>query len=284
MSEEQIIVEHLQNVVAVKDNPSSWVKPTEETAPSYQTDINIKSRRRKMLYSAMQRARNEQIPFNLTIEDIVIPSHCPILGIPLFYSDGKHFNNNSPSLDKHIPSLGYVKGNVSVISMKANNLKRDGTKDEIVAVAAFMLRGLPLVEAGPPSYIPVKTKGILIGPRFPNGRFRWEPGINKRTNTVWLMPNGSSGFKGMNGTHNGYNRLIGPLRANGKFYSDGQTTSQSNLRLVLSNGKQKVFEVYIAMEALGTTIEQTRLAARQMNIFKGEHIGKDWYWSLPTSS
>ena len=54
---------------------------------------------------------------------------CPVLGIPL-YSDGRD-NQNAPSLDRFIPSLGYVKGNVFVISRRANVLKGDATIEEV---------------------------------------------------------------------------------------------------------------------------------------------------------
>jgi hypothetical protein len=39
--------------------------------------------------------------------------------------------DNSPSLDKIIPSLGYVRGNVQVISQRANSIKRDATLAEL---------------------------------------------------------------------------------------------------------------------------------------------------------
>lgn len=40
----------------------------------------------------------------------------------------------SPSLDKIIPSLGYVPGNVRIISARANLLKNDATVDELRAI------------------------------------------------------------------------------------------------------------------------------------------------------
>ena len=52
----------------------------------------------------------------ITINDLVFPERCPVLNIPLL-STGKR-TDNSPSLDRIIPSLGYVPGNVKVISWK----------------------------------------------------------------------------------------------------------------------------------------------------------------------
>lgn len=48
------------------------------------------------------------------------------------------YRDNSPSLDKLIPDLGYVKGNVAVISWRANRFKSDGTLEEIRMIADWM--------------------------------------------------------------------------------------------------------------------------------------------------
>ncbi len=49
--------------------------------------------------------------------------------------------NNYSTLDRVVPSLGYVKGNVRVISFRANRLKNNATIDEIRAILAYMERG-----------------------------------------------------------------------------------------------------------------------------------------------
>lgn len=48
--------------------------------------------------------------------------------------------NNSPSLDRMIPALGYVASNVRVISYRANAIKRDATLDELRALVAYVER------------------------------------------------------------------------------------------------------------------------------------------------
>ncbi len=60
-----------------------------------------------------------------------MPEVCPVLGIPLFVRDGK-VGPNSPSLDKIVPELGYVTGNVKVISNLANNIKQDVTDPQVL--------------------------------------------------------------------------------------------------------------------------------------------------------
>lgn len=84
-----------------------------------------------ILRSAKHRAKKQNVPFLLKLEDINIPEKCPILGIKLEIT-GKHASPNSPSLDKIIPELGYIKGNIQVISHKANSMKRDATIDELI--------------------------------------------------------------------------------------------------------------------------------------------------------
>lgn len=90
-----------------------------------------------MLWQVKARAKREGTLFNLTHEDIRIPEKCPILDIPLMMGEGKA-TANSPSLDRIVPDLGYVRGNVQVISLKANNIKSNATPEEIRKVADYM--------------------------------------------------------------------------------------------------------------------------------------------------
>lgn len=104
-----------------------------------------KDDRQKMLDNAKARARRDQRDFSLSIEDIIIPDRCPILGIELKPEVGAG-RNNSPSENDHAPQLdridsskGYVKGNVCVISTKANVQKKNGTAMEFLAITAFLI-------------------------------------------------------------------------------------------------------------------------------------------------
>lgn len=90
------------------------------------------------LTSLRGRAKAKGLPFNLTLEDLIIPELCPVLGIPLIRNYGKgHSSHNSPSVDRIIPELGYVKGNVIVISVLANRIKQDATPEQIIRVGKF---------------------------------------------------------------------------------------------------------------------------------------------------
>ena len=84
--------------------------------------------------AAKERAILCQVPFDLEVTDIVIPTHCPVLGVEL-----KSGNPDTrPELDRIVPERGYVKGNVCVISGRANRIKWNATLDELEAVAAYV--------------------------------------------------------------------------------------------------------------------------------------------------
>ncbi|RWZ87313.1 MAG: hypothetical protein EO766_12370 [Hydrotalea sp. AMD] len=83
------------------------------------------------------RAKHKGIEFNITLDDIVIPTHCPILGIPLDFNKG-HSRDSTPSIDRIDNKLGYIKGNIAVISMKANRLKSDASISDVRAILSYM--------------------------------------------------------------------------------------------------------------------------------------------------
>ncbi|MAO21760.1 MAG: hypothetical protein CMJ25_13510 [Phycisphaerae bacterium] len=90
-----------------------------------------------MLKSAKKRATAKGLPFDLDVSDIVIPEQCPVLAIPLFKGKGVACDN-SPALDRITPNKGYVKGNVAVISTRANRIKSNATYEEIQMVADWV--------------------------------------------------------------------------------------------------------------------------------------------------
>ena len=93
---------------------------------------------KNLLKVARVRARKAGIPFDLAVSDIRITELCPVLGIRLLSVDDRSGIDNAPTLDKIEPSLGYVRGNVCVISHRANRLKSDASLDELKAVVAYV--------------------------------------------------------------------------------------------------------------------------------------------------
>ncbi len=99
----------------------------------------VQNAARYLFSFARIRSRNSGVPFLITHDDVSVPSHCPVLGIPLmFRHSGRGQYDESPTLDRIVPSLGYVAGNVAVISGRANRIKNVGSADEHEAVAAWM--------------------------------------------------------------------------------------------------------------------------------------------------
>lgn len=94
-----------------------------------------------LLSRAKTRAKKKGLLFDIEPEDVVFPEVCPYLGIPLQFNKGSP-QDNSYALDRIDNTKGYVKGNVQVISHKANNMKRDATLTELLLFARAVLEML----------------------------------------------------------------------------------------------------------------------------------------------
>lgn len=93
----------------------------------------------RMYRRAKARAKQSNLPFTITKEDIEIPTHCPVLGIQLEVhkgsSGGRH---NSPALDRVDNSKGYEKGNILVISHLANMMKSSATVEDLIKFSEWV--------------------------------------------------------------------------------------------------------------------------------------------------
>ena len=91
-----------------------------------------------MWKAAKARARKYGLPFDIRWTDINIPEYCPVFPeIKLTRIKGK-MTGASPTLDRLIPNLGYVKNNVQVISSKANLMKSNATVNELRRIADWL--------------------------------------------------------------------------------------------------------------------------------------------------
>ena len=95
------------------------------------------SARYNMLSHAKRRAKASGLSFDLVLNDIQIPEVCPILGIPIISGDYRT-TDNSPSIDRIIPRLGYIKSNIVVISHKANRIKNNGSLEDLRKVVQYL--------------------------------------------------------------------------------------------------------------------------------------------------
>lgn len=91
---------------------------------------------------AKVRARQRGLPFDIEVSDVEVPPFCPVLGIQLRWGCSKRQLDESPTVDRIRPELGYVKGNVCVISWRANRLKSDATEKELAAVLRYVQSAL----------------------------------------------------------------------------------------------------------------------------------------------
>ncbi len=98
--------------------------------------------KKQLLIYAKQRAVRHGIPIDITMKDFDLPEFCPVFpSIRLQAQTGAGRKTDcSPSLDKIVPSLGYVKGNVIVMSWKANHAKLDMTLEELIQLGEWARR------------------------------------------------------------------------------------------------------------------------------------------------
>ena len=90
-----------------------------------------------------ERSKNKGIVFDLTAEYLskIWPEDgvCPALKIKMKKGQSNGGGAyNSPSIDRIIPDLGYIKGNVHWISKRANQIMSDATPDQVIQVGAYL--------------------------------------------------------------------------------------------------------------------------------------------------
>jgi hypothetical protein len=102
--------------------------------------VKTQSAEIKMWRRAKSRVNKSNIPFDIEVSDIIIPEFCPILEIPLVaFSGSSGGRHDSPALDRINNSLGYVKGNIQVISHLANMMKSYADPDQLIKFANWVL-------------------------------------------------------------------------------------------------------------------------------------------------
>lgn len=105
----------------------------------------------KLAYrNSKTRAKKKRVPHDLTFDYILslVVDKCPVFGCDLVYSNVQHKIWNSATLDRIVPELGYVTGNVQVISSRANSVKNDATPEELMKVAQWAAT-IPQTQASP---------------------------------------------------------------------------------------------------------------------------------------
>lgn len=93
----------------------------------------------QLLNSCRVRALQKNMDFNIIKEDIIIPEYCPIL-LTKIECGTKDNYSNSPSVDRIDNTKGYIKGNIQVISKKANTIKNNATIEELILLSKWIVK------------------------------------------------------------------------------------------------------------------------------------------------
>jgi hypothetical protein len=99
----------------------------------------LRNYKKQILHRTEIRARVKGLEFNINESDIVIPETCPILEVPIVVGTKGDYEY-SPSIDRIDNSKGYIKGNVQIISKKANSMKNSATPTELITFCKNILR------------------------------------------------------------------------------------------------------------------------------------------------
>lgn len=106
----------------------------------YSPEVFHRLRVKNCLRLTQARCIRDNVPLQVTLDYLlsIFPKDkmCPILNINMQWGNEDHAS--SPSIDKIVPALGYVSGNVAWISRKANALKNDATLDQLYAIVKYV--------------------------------------------------------------------------------------------------------------------------------------------------
>ena len=128
----------------IKENPSQGIRDKCKSCSAEKARKERESRKNNWKYKptlamvskSKKRAKKAGMEHTITIDDIVIPEYCPVLGIKLNIGDRKK-HGNAPSIDRIDNLKGYTKENIMIVSNRANMLKNDATLEELIMMGKF---------------------------------------------------------------------------------------------------------------------------------------------------
>jgi len=98
-------------------------------------NVNLK----RLLQHLKQSAKRRGLDFNLTegyLSELSFPLTCPILNVPLEYGK-RGYDEFKPSVDRIDSNLGYIRGNIQILSIKANRSKNNLSEAELKKFALY---------------------------------------------------------------------------------------------------------------------------------------------------
>jgi hypothetical protein len=89
---------------------------------------------------ARSRAQQLKVPFDLTPEylESIWTGICPALGVAISFTEIDRLDEFAAELDRFIPGLGYVQGNVTFLSRRANRLKNSASIADLDGILTWM--------------------------------------------------------------------------------------------------------------------------------------------------
>ena len=127
-----------ENKEKINEHSKEYYQENKEKINEQTKQYRLENKEKWMCNTSKVRAKQKNLPFNLSTEYLkeIWPedNKCPALGITMKKGDFC-VTDHSPTLDRIIPKLGYIKGNVQVVSALANRIMSDATVNQVMAVA-----------------------------------------------------------------------------------------------------------------------------------------------------
>lgn len=129
-----------ENKKKIKEQNKKWRE--QQTENGLTNSIEWQRARRKerpadyLLFDAKRRAEKKNVPYSIDnvertrIENVISAGFCEVTGLPFANLEGTA-NPWSPSIDRIVPELGYINGNVRVV-VWALNMAKSGWGDDVL--------------------------------------------------------------------------------------------------------------------------------------------------------
>lgn len=132
---------YVANSEVLKETARQWAKDNPERVREKREQWQRDNPQKKLHNNAKHRAVKYGLEFSISPEDILLPTHCPIMGVEFTNVIGSGRNNPyNYSLDRIDSSKGYTKDNIQVISDIANIMKNNATKEQLILFAKGVLK------------------------------------------------------------------------------------------------------------------------------------------------